>query len=197
MFLSGRPFCRCSQPPPAFGLRNAPSREASTICLSGVMVRVRMLLTKGARLFDSFHVAPLFVDTKTLLRVATAIISPSLCTETKSVLPITGPPLQLWPLFEDLYSPAEVAAYHSLPLTATSLTRAESTDRAIDFPLFENFFSSMLLIGLQVEALCPRENMPRLVPAMISPFEACFKVKTSRPSRPALFCIQCWPPSCD
>src|ERR1700684_741297 len=96
MFLSGRPFCMCSHPPPAFGLRNAPSLEANIIWPSGVTVTPRMLLTYEDML-ESCQLLPSSVETNTLLRVARAIRFPFDCTETKSCLPSTGPPLQLLP----------------------------------------------------------------------------------------------------
>ena len=46
----------------------------------------------------------------------------------------------------------------------------------------------MLLIGLHSLALWASMNMPRLVPATSSPLLVCFKVNTSRPSKPLLFC---------
>src|SRR5579885_1487893 len=128
MFLSGKPFCTCSQPAPPFGLRNAPSRDATRICPSGVIVTFLMLLTKFDRFAASCQVVPLSFDTSTLLRVASAKVSSLACTETKSTLPITGPPLQLLPLLVLTKNPAEVAAIQRFGVISISLTRAVSID---------------------------------------------------------------------
>src|ERR1700728_2081804 len=126
MFLSGRPFCMCSHPAPAFGLRNAPSREANIICPSEI-VTPRMLLMEADKL-ESCQVEPLSFETRTSLRVARTIRLPSDRTETKSCLPMTAPPFQLLPWLELVNSPAEVAAIHMVGVISTSFTRAVSTE---------------------------------------------------------------------
>src|SRR5580704_6100566 len=122
MFLSGRPFCMCSQPAPPFGLRKAPSREANMIWPSEI-VTPRMLVTFEDKP-ELCQVAPLSFETRTSLRVARAIRCPSDWTETKSCLPITGPPFQLLPWLELVNRPAEVAAIQVVGVISIAFTRA-------------------------------------------------------------------------
>src|SRR5580704_4196917 len=197
MFLSGRPFCMCSQPAPPFGLRNAPSREANMIC-PAEMVTPRMLVTCEDKL-ESCQVEPPSFETRTVLRVASAIRLPSALTETKSCLPITGPPLQLLPWLELVNSPAEVAAIQVVGVISTSFTRAVRIERVSVFVLAvcEEVRLMTSLIGLHSRPLRGKINMPRFVPATRSLLLVCFKLNTSRPSRPLLFCVQCCPASCE
>ena len=57
------------------------------------------------------------------------------------------------------------------------------------------FSSTTLLIGCQDELPGTSSKTPLLVPATRVPLLDCFSVKTSRPSRPELFCCQFCPPS--
>src|SRR5205807_9107091 len=104
-------------------------------------------------------------------------------------------------------TPAEVAASHRLEAISTSFTRASSVDltalwvttlRDLPFTLMvrgELFSLTIVLLGRQVVALGSSRKMPRLVPATRTPLGACFRLNTSRPPSPELFCCQCEPPS--
>src|SRR5215471_844207 len=172
------------------------------------MVRLRMLVTYDAS-DPCFQVAPSSEETSTFVRVATAIIFSLDCTATKSVLPITGPPLQLWPLLVLVKRPELVAANQALGVTSMSFTFASRTERTAVLvatevflvPFFttrvEAFSVTMVLIGFQILLFFSSIKMPRLVPARRAPLLACSSANTSRPPRPALFWVQCWPPSCE
>src|SRR2546426_6571912 len=122
-----------------------------------------------------------------------------------SSCPRIGPPLQLLPWLELLYTPVEVAASHRLKVISISLTRASRTERTavlvataflLPFLVTREVFSLMMvLIGRHALVFRSRRKMPRLVPARIAPLLACSSANTSRPPRPELFCVQCWPPS--
>src|SRR5882762_1898708 len=157
----------------------------------------------------AFHSLPLSDEVSTWERVAATIRFPLDCTETKSLFPITGPPLQLLPWLVLLNNPAEVAANQVLEEVSTSLTRASRVDLVavllstrtffLPFSTVRKVLFSMTteLIAAQSPPLRASKKIPLLVPAIRSPFAACCRVSTSRPPSPALFCCQLWPPSCE
>src|SRR2546426_8864439 len=118
-----------------------------------------------------------------------------------SSCPRIGPPLQLLPWLELLYTPVEVAASHRLKVISISLSRASRTERTAVFvatafllPFLvarEVFSLMMVLIGRHALALRSMRNMPRLEPATTAPLLACSSADTSLPPRPALFWVQC------
>src|SRR5690349_20042933 len=206
MFLSGKPFTMCSQVFPASELRNAPSREATTICESGVMAMLRILVTYEASV-PCFQVSPLSLETSTLVRVAATIMPSCACTAVNSCLPITGPPLQLLPSLRLVNRPELVAANHIFDVNSMSFTLLSMVDftavllaTVVRFaPFFtvrvELFSLITVLIGCHWLPSRAIRKTPLLVPATNEPFAPCFRVNTSRPPKPEVFCVQCWPPS--
>src|SRR5258708_19334243 len=124
MSLLGMPLTTWSQVAPPSPLRNAPSREAITICLSEAIAALRMLTTYVGRP-ACFQVVPPSVETSTLERVAATSVEPSARTETKSRCPRIRPPFQVlpWAVLEQLpvvVSPTHPTNPHSPPLPPTS-----------------------------------------------------------------------------
>src|SRR5882724_8191905 len=76
----------------------------------------------------AFHSLPLSDEVSTCERVAATIRLTLDCTETKSLLPIIGPPLQHLPWFVLMNNPAEVAANQVFDEVSTSLIRASRVD---------------------------------------------------------------------
>src|SRR5271167_72097 len=116
---------------PTSALRNAPSRLATRICSSGVTVNPRMLVRLGGSPTCCQSVSP-FLETRTSVRVARTSIFPLDCTEMKSFLPRTAPPLQLFPLFALLKSPMDVAASHRWGVISISLILASNSDCVVN-----------------------------------------------------------------
>src|SRR4029079_568129 len=208
MSFDGKPFTACSQLAPLSPQRNAPSREATRICSSGVMVTPRMLVINDAN-GACFQEVPLSVETRTVVLVAATKTGPFARTEMKSFVPMTGPPCQVLPCLELVKMPEAVAASQRSPSISTSLTLDSSTDfsgiRVVATVLFLPFFTvlvttfslTMELIGRQVVPATSSMNMPRFVPATKDPLVLCLRLNTSRPWRPELFCNQLRPPSRD
>src|SRR6266536_2547747 len=86
------------------------------------------MFLSGRPLTTCSQVAPVSAEVSTCERVAAAIRLRLDCTETKSLLPITGPPLQLLPWLELVNNPEEVAANQVVAEVSTSLIRASNVD---------------------------------------------------------------------
>src|ERR1700736_122110 len=73
------------------------------------------------------------------MRVAATTSSPFDSTATKSLFPITEPPVQVLPWSELVNNPDEVAASQRLGVTSISLTRASRTERTTTAGTFAAF----------------------------------------------------------
>src|ERR1019366_3307394 len=103
--------------------------------------------------------------------------------------------------------PLVVAASQRPEPSSRSLTRASSFDfskavlvTVLREPLrgtLSDDSTTTTFMGRHSLPLCSREYMPWLVPATSIPLEACLSAKTSLPPRPAAFCSQCCPLSCE